>query len=362
MQDCDSWVNQFDGQSSVEFGLDTEHRAPQRKGEKPGILSVLQLVCLCCFKRPGQIIGAIFNLQALQVLPDSLVALLQRAKLGGVSIQSSDIDKLVRDRTTQPVYSLHIPQNVVDLTDLAIDVLRLQRAQVRSLEKVLAQCCPGRRLNKNLVNVRFYAWDQWPLCILGQRYAINDAYAGALALRRLLHPNLGPLKQSAIRPAGNASASEDEDDFDWEAVESGNAGPSVSATARTGSSIFNASQEGLSLSLSLSLSRPRSRSFARSRSTSFSLATKRIHTILVSLSLSQTHTLSPEEVQKEPQGGIQEVAHWGVFQEVLQGGGHMFKSVDTTNVVISVKRNKQRSAKKVRMSGKNKIGKKKRQF
>ena len=39
----------------------------------------------------------------------------------------------------------------------------------------------------------------------------------------------------------------------------------------------------------------------------------------------------------------------------------MFKSVDTTNVVISVKRNKQRSAKKVRMSGKNKIGKKKRQ-
>lgn len=95
--------------------------------------------------------GAIFSLVRLRVLPPSLLGLLQRAQMGGVSIQSADIAKLVKHERMDPADA---PQGVAELSDLACQVLHLPKNDASSLEKVLAVCCPGRRLNKALVDVR----------------------------------------------------------------------------------------------------------------------------------------------------------------------------------------------------------------
>lgn len=95
--------------------------------------------------------------------------------------------------------------NSIELPTLASDVLRLQLPQVASLEKVLGACCPGQRLNKNLVDVRRHDWEEWPMQAEAMRYAINDAYAGALAMRRLLSPD----RAAAAAPPPPAAADDD---------------------------------------------------------------------------------------------------------------------------------------------------------
>ena len=185
--DCDAWVNLFDGESRVELGLDVEWRAPQRKGDTQGAVATLQLVSL---RRGGveRRTGAIFCLTQLQVLPPSLIALLGRAHVAGVGVQN-DLNLLQQDRLPSPGPTQLLTAGVIELSTLAHDVLRLPNSHVASLEKVLARCCPGRSLNKRLVNVRRYDWEEWPLQLDAQRYAINDAYASALAQRRLVHPD-----------------------------------------------------------------------------------------------------------------------------------------------------------------------------
>ena len=185
----DAWVQLFDGEAAVELGLDIEYCAAQRRGDSPGPVATLQLVSV---PRPGstaaQLRGAVISLTKLGVMPASLIGLLGRAQLGGVGI-GRDIDLLVRDRLPSPANPAHRPPNVTELSSLAVDVLRLRANQLSSLEKVAERCCPGRTLNKRLVDVRRFNWEQWPLELDGMRYAINDAYAGALAMRRLLHPD-----------------------------------------------------------------------------------------------------------------------------------------------------------------------------
>ncbi len=185
---CDRWCKQFDRDDVVELGLDVEWRAPQRSGDTRGKVATLQLVSLRCGGQ-DKVMGAIFCLTGLGVLPPSLIALLNKARVGGVNIKE-DIAKLETDRLPTPGPSQLSTSEVIELAPLASDVLRIPPSQVTSLEKVLARCCPGRSLNKRLVDVRRENWEAWPLPIDAQRYAINDAYASALALRRLRHPDL----------------------------------------------------------------------------------------------------------------------------------------------------------------------------
>ena len=196
---CDAWVKLFDNDRSVELGADLEWRAPQRKGEKRGQVATLQLVSLRCADA-DQLTGAIFSLTKLGKVPASLVRLLGRAQLSGVDIKG-DVDKLVSDRLRS---AADRPTNLTELSILAPDVLRVPASHVSSLEKVLARCCPGRSLNKRLVDVRRFNWEAWPLPLDGQRYAINDAYAGAMAMRRLLHPDRrAPLPRPMPPPAAS---------------------------------------------------------------------------------------------------------------------------------------------------------------
>ena len=196
---CDEWVRGFDGAPAVELGLDTEHHAAQQKGDKPGKLATLQVVGW----RGDQLVGAIFSLTTLNVVPPSLVKLLKRARLAGVTIEKSDLKPLAAQR--MPAVGGGHQFNSIELPTLASDVLRLQLPQVASLEKVLGACCPGRRLNKNLVDVRRHDWEEWPMQAEAMRYAINDAYAGALAMRRLLHPD----RAAAAAPPPPAAADDD---------------------------------------------------------------------------------------------------------------------------------------------------------
>ena len=75
---CDEWVRGFDGAPAVELGLDTEHHAARQRGDKPGKLATLQVVGW----RGDQLVGAIFSLTTLNVVPPSLVKLLKRAAGG----------------------------------------------------------------------------------------------------------------------------------------------------------------------------------------------------------------------------------------------------------------------------------------
>ena len=58
---------------------------------------------------------------------------------------------------------------------------------------------------KNLVDVRQHDWEEWPMQAEAMRYAINDAYAGALAMRRLLRPD----RAAAAAPPPPAAADDD---------------------------------------------------------------------------------------------------------------------------------------------------------
>ncbi|HIE69141.1 MAG TPA: hypothetical protein EYP98_02700, partial [Planctomycetes bacterium] len=138
---------------------------------------------------------ALFHLTSLGGVPQELVALLLRARLAGVCI-GDDLKKLDAD------YGVKIPigSNVVELRDLASDVLRCPRTKVASLEAVFEECCPGRKLNKKLCHVggpRFVDWESWPLAPHEALYALNDADAGALAARRLLFPQQQPAAAAA---------------------------------------------------------------------------------------------------------------------------------------------------------------------
>ena len=198
---CDVWVKQFEKETTPQLGFDLEWRAPQKKGDSRGKVATLQLVSL---RRNGtdQLTGAIFSLTKLGTLPPALVRLLGRSLLAGVNV-SNDLDKLESDRLP----SADRPSKLCELSTLAPDVLRVPAAQVSSLEKVLARCCPGRSLNKRLVDVRRTNWEAWPPLLDAQRYAINDAYAGALAQRRLLHPDRRPAPPQRVAPMGVADTS-----------------------------------------------------------------------------------------------------------------------------------------------------------
>ena len=192
---CDDWVRRFDGRSGIELeiGLDTEHRAAQRKGESPGKLATLQLVGWL----DSKLVGAIFSLTKLGVMPPSLFALLKRCRSGGVSVEASDVRPLLAQRLPPAAPGESRELSFTELSTLASDRLCLPQAQVSSLPKVLSACCPDMFLNKNLVDVRRYNWEEWPLQEAAMRYCINDAYAGALGQRRLLHPNLPPPQPSS---------------------------------------------------------------------------------------------------------------------------------------------------------------------
>lgn len=189
--ECDAWVVRFAGDTEVELGFDIEWRAAQVRGSSPGKVATLQIVSLKLGGAP-KLIGAIFSLTKLGTLPPSLIGLLWRAKnLAGVGIEN-DVSKLVSHRVALSDVMAATgprPPNTTELSPLASDILRLPSAQVSSLGKVFARCCPGRMLNKELVDVKTYNWEKWPLSTSAKVYAINDAYAGALALQRLLHPD-----------------------------------------------------------------------------------------------------------------------------------------------------------------------------
>ena len=137
---CDAWVALFDGDSTVEMGLDIEYRAAQGRGCSPGKAATLQLVSL---RRGGreQLTAAVFSLTRLGVLPPSLLRLLGRARLAGVKI-GTDIAKLESDRLSSPGPS-SLAANISELSTLAHDKLRLSAGQLGSLKAVFERCCPG---------------------------------------------------------------------------------------------------------------------------------------------------------------------------------------------------------------------------
>ena len=128
-------------------------------------------------------------------MPKSLISLIGRATCGGVGMQN-DLQKL---GTQYPEFASATAAAARRAVDLAVpsavrapQVLRCAPRQVSSLEKVTARCLPGYWLHKDLVKVREVDWEAWPLRAEESAYAVNDAYASALVLRRLLHPQMMP--------------------------------------------------------------------------------------------------------------------------------------------------------------------------
>ena len=190
--EVDAWLLQFDTyqETELEFGLDIEWCAYMQ-----GIFAdTLQLVHLG--RGDSKPLGAFIPLTKVGLITARLAALLQRSILGGVKVDGD----LKRLSEVYPMAGLHhhdddampstIPSDhIVDLAALAANVLRLAPGSVRSLANVLAHCCPGRSLNKQLVDVKKVRWEEWPLKDAEAiNYGMNDAYASALALRRLRHP------------------------------------------------------------------------------------------------------------------------------------------------------------------------------
>ena len=187
--ELEEWLQPFDSYpaSDLEFGLDVEWRAHVQ-----GIRAdTLQLVHLG--RNGAKPRGAFIPLNKIGQLSPRLVALLQKSVLGGVKV-NGDLKRLstvypaagFHHHDSDPIPSTLVQDNIIDLAELAASVLR---SAPNSLAGVFGRCCPGRSLNKALVDVKQVHWDEWPLND-GEaiNYGMNDAYASALALRRLRHP------------------------------------------------------------------------------------------------------------------------------------------------------------------------------
>jgi hypothetical protein len=183
--------------SSEALGFDLEWkparmqpRPPGGEPRQPGKVALMQL---CDGKT-----AVLIHLASIGSLPSTLVAFLKDRRLGGANI-ANDLRKLSKDYAEAGLNyhgsatgeSIFVDGQIIDLTPLTVDVLRVGRSQVTSLEGIFQHCCPGKKLNKKLcheLGPHYVNWERWPLTANQLQYAANDGAAGALALERLLHP------------------------------------------------------------------------------------------------------------------------------------------------------------------------------
>ena len=169
-------------------GVDGEWRAPRSAGSSRGKVATLQI-------GDGKDVCVIFHLTSIGSLPAALVSLLSTNKLAGVNI-ANDLSNLSADYPEANLkwgtpQSAIKPENVLELSTLAVDVIRCPPAQCQSLKVLFERCFPDLILNKTLCHAkgpRFVNWEVWPLGANEAAYAATDADASARIALRLLHP------------------------------------------------------------------------------------------------------------------------------------------------------------------------------
>ena len=159
----------------------------------------------CEWKPPGKVAtvqlsdggeeAALFHLPSLGSVPPSLVELIKSKRLCGVKV-NDDLKKLSADYPEAGLKhhldddSSIIPTaNIVELSSLAVDVLRCAPRSCASLKALFELCHPDLELNKEICGAVWKVdWERWPLEQPQLQYALNDAGASALCGLRLLHP------------------------------------------------------------------------------------------------------------------------------------------------------------------------------
>ena len=135
--------------------------------------------------------GVVVLIRIKKLEPDDLAYLarfLTTKRLSGLNI-NGDITKLTKD---YPAANFLLQEdNIIELSTLSKDVLRLSTKTTPSLKSVFETCFPGTTLNKNVCHakgVRFVDWEKSRLSEDELQYAANDAHASVLLAHRLLNP------------------------------------------------------------------------------------------------------------------------------------------------------------------------------
>jgi len=153
---------------------------------------------------------ALFHLPSLGgIIPPELILLIKTKKLCGVKIDA-DLKKLSGDYPAAALNhhlddnsSTILAVNIIELSSLGVDVLRVPPRSCASLKSIFELCYPDLELNKELCGpVWKVDWEKWPLQQQESVYALNDAGASALAGLRLLHPppSVDPAARAAPQP------------------------------------------------------------------------------------------------------------------------------------------------------------------
>ena len=153
---------------------------------------------------------ALFHLPSLGgIIPPELISLIKTKKLCGVKIDA-DLKKLSGDYPAAALNhhlddnsSTILAVNIIELSSLGVDVLRVPPRSCASLKSIFELCYPDLELNKELCGpVWKVDWEKWPLQQQESVYALNDAGASALAGLRLLHPppSVDPAARAAPQP------------------------------------------------------------------------------------------------------------------------------------------------------------------